>query len=125
MEMPGRRGITFIPDQGVTEQGVHVQVKYMYLIMILDPDHKEPIGSKETKQLLCSRFSSNNLEFVVTRLHQIKLYFFKILFFYSFGAWGDVSPTGKFKHKNYNILVIDYNRSMSTNLDCTEYIKIQ
>lgn len=45
MEMPGRRGITFIPDQGVTEHGVHVQVKYMYLIMILDPDHKEPIGS--------------------------------------------------------------------------------
>lgn len=40
MEMPSRRGITFIPDQGVTEQGVHVQVKYMYLIMILDPDHK-------------------------------------------------------------------------------------
>lgn len=92
MEMPGRRGITFIPDQGVTEQGVHVQVKYMYLIMILDPDHKEPIGSKETKQLLCSRFSSNNLEFVVTRLHQIKLYFLKnTIFLFVWCLWRRVT----------------------------------
>lgn len=45
MEMPVRRGITFIPDNGVTKQGVHVQVKSMYLIMFLDPDYKEPIGS--------------------------------------------------------------------------------
>lgn len=48
MEMPGRRGITFIPDQGVTEQGVHVQVKYMYLIMILDPDHNRSVPRKRS-----------------------------------------------------------------------------
>lgn len=99
MEMPGRRGITFIPDQGVTEQGVHVQVKYMYLIMILDPDHKEPIGSQETKQLLCSRFSSNNLEFVVTRLHQIKLYFFKYYFFIRLVLVETCHRPGIFKYK--------------------------